>query len=526
MRIAVEPAARMQTLARLLDALSRAFDVEFVAASPTSRSDCDGLIHFGAAPRGADSVPTLRVIDAAGEAQPDEESITFDNGLEVPNALRGRTLRETALPAARLEVEDPTPTVLATVRGKPIWACDRAARLHVTSIAPVELGPDTTLRSRLRSGSFMALLPLVEFLRDVVEDSAWDDPPQHACFVFDDPNLHASRYGYIRYDALRRHAAQANYHVAMAMVPLDAWYAAPSAVRIFRTHPHLLSLTVHGINHVARELDRGDSADRVRCDLAQALRRVARFERRYGIPVARVMIAPHGTCSTVALDQLLALGFDGVSLEWPYWWLDGREDVLAGWEPADLSLGGTPIFPRHHLASASDDLVLRAYLRQPLVVYGHHGDLAGGLDVLETPAGLINSFDRTEWCSLGRIAETNYRIRRIDDDCAVVRCFSARARVAIPAGTTRLVLDTPRAGPRGAVRWLVDDGRRVVAAGAGDEVTVRSRSPVMVSLASLGSIDYRSLGTPRLGPWSVSRRVLVEGRDRLAPRVASIANRR
>src|SRR6185312_9261123 len=138
---------------------------------------------------------------------------------------------------------------------------------------------------------FMSLLPLVEFLRDVVGYADWDVPQQRACFVFDDPNLHASRYGFIRYDELSRHAAEVGYHAAMAMVPLDAWYAAPSARNIFREHSDVLSLTVHGIDHVARELDRGEAPERLRRSLAQALRRITKFEWRYAIPVSRVMIA-------------------------------------------------------------------------------------------------------------------------------------------------------------------------------------------------------------------------------------------
>jgi hypothetical protein len=526
-RVAVAPARIVESHARLLEALSRAFPVEFVPASLDGHSGCDAMICLEETAAPTCGVPTLLVTESSKNGGAAEKSVRFRHNPAGARALRGRALVEAALPASRLPAVDRGCTVLATAEDEPVWACDPERRLHVTSIRPLELEPEETLRGQFRPGRFMSLLPILEFLRDVVDEEAWELPPQRACFVFDDPNLHTSRYGYIRFKDLSRHASEVGYHAAMAMVPLDAWYAAPSAARIFRDNPTTLSLTVHGIDHLARELDRGNSPDDLRHRLAQALRRIDRFERRYGISVSRVMIAPHGTCSTVTLDQLLALGFDGASLEWPYWWLDATEDVLAGWEPADFSVSALPVMPRHHVAGLPDELVLRAYLRQPLIVYGHHGDLADGLEPLERTASLINELDQTEWSELRRIAEATYRIRRIDDDCAVLQSFSARARVRVPAGLTRFVLQPPMAcnGTR-PFRWFVDDGTHCVLVGPGEEVSVRSGATLSIRLASHGALDYRTLSARRPRAWSISRRALVEGRDRLVPRIDSITVRR
>ena len=78
------------------------------------------------------------------------------------------------------------------------------------------------MRDLLRPGRFLELLPLAHFLQMVTDAVPTE---LRACFVIDDPNLHALRYGHISYPALAQHAEEHGYHAAMAMIPLDAWFA-------------------------------------------------------------------------------------------------------------------------------------------------------------------------------------------------------------------------------------------------------------------------------------------------------------
>ena len=523
--VAVTPASIVDSHARLLSALSRAFDVVFEPSDGMASDRCVGQIVFGSRLARLTPLRTLFInANVEGDAGAGQ-SVFFEDTPTVPGCLRGQSLHEATL-CPLPDLNDEPVEILASAGGIPIWTRDVKSPTWTTTTEVAELRAGETLRSRLTTGRFAGILPVVEFLREVTEDSTWENPAPRACYVFDDPNLHATRYGYVRFSEIRDDAARAHYHVAMATVPLDMWYASRNAARIFRENPDTLSLTVHGMAHIARELDRNYPGAVYRQRFSHALRLIERFERKHGVPVSRVMIAPHGRCSTTALEELLAVGFDGASLEWPYWWFHGTEDILAGWEPADMSVGSLPVLPRHHLGSPRDDLVLRRYLRQPLIVYGHHADLAAGLDSLQATAELINGFGRTQWSDLRCISETNYRVKQIGGGRALVQSYSARARVALPADVTQIRLRGPAARASGSpLRWIVEDGERVVEVGDGDEVGVRPGASVQIRLAGHDRANRSTLSPLRLGPWSFGRRTLAEGRDRLTPRAALLSRK-
>ena len=48
--------------------------------------------------------------------------------------------------------------------------------------------------------------------------------------------------------------------------------------------------------------------------------------------------------------------------------------------------GGFPVVPRRGFRRPLDDVVLRAYLNQPLLLFGHQNDVADGLGFLERAA--------------------------------------------------------------------------------------------------------------------------------------------
>jgi hypothetical protein len=82
---------------------------------------------------------------------------------------------------------------------------------------------------------------------------------------------------------------------------------------------------------------------------------------------------------------------------------------LAGWEPAELLAGGLPVFPRLLITSPRDDLVLRSFLGQPLIVYLHHEDLVDGLGALVETAAFINREPGVRWGSAESLARSSYR---------------------------------------------------------------------------------------------------------------------
>ena len=284
------------------------------------------------------------------------------------------------------------------------------------AVAPAELEPGESLRERLAAGRCLALLALVNFLQGVTRERSIA-PPLSAAFVLDDPNLHWPSYGHVRYAELAGHAREHGYHVVIAMSPLDGWYANRRAVRIFKEHPAQLSICVHGNDHLGPELGRVVS-DREGLVLARhALARAAAFQRRTGIPFERVMVPPHEQLSEPAARGL-AGGFDAVRVAALPMDRSGppgtRRGARHGSTPSaalwrggrgrEIVAGGLPLLLRTGFNAPREDLVLRAFLGQPLVVYGHHDVLEHGHDVLADYASAIDALGDVCWTSLAGIA--------------------------------------------------------------------------------------------------------------------------
>jgi hypothetical protein len=449
---------------RTLDALERVFPVSFELAGPAGPDTADGVLVLG--PRSAVKIPAGLPRLVLPRAAPERDSracghaaaalasgpvrtvVLAPCGLARP--LRGRSIAETAPPAEQLsnpalpggQSSDFAPDVssgqpLASVAGRPIWwqLGDEAAAQSICTYALAELYDGEALRDHLRAGRFMGLLPLVHFLGQVLGADGWSLPPLRASFVIDDPNLHWSSYGFLKYGELVAHATRHGYHVGFATIPLDGWLVNRRAAALVRENPAALSLLMHGNDHVARELGRLNGDGEAEAAIAQALRRIAVLERRSGIAVERVMAPPHGACSEAALRAMFGLGVQAACISRPYPWRDAlpAPTALAGWHPAELVAGGLPVLPRYPIGHPREDLALRALLGQPLILYGHHGDFAQGLDLFAQAAADINGLGEVRWGPLGAIARDNYATRRVGK-VLHVRMYSRRVDVEVPAG--------------------------------------------------------------------------------------------
>ena len=271
--------------------------------------------------------------------------------------------------------------------------------------------------------------------------------------MIDDPNLHWPSYGFIDYRELVAHAVQHGYHVGFATVPLDGWLADRRVTALLAQSASVLSLSMHGNDHIARDLDRLSTDAQAEAAIAQALRRIAALERRSGVSVDRVMVPPHSACSEAALRAMFRLGIDAACSTKPHPW---RYDLpaatpLAGWHPAELVAGGIPVLPRYPFDAPREDLALQALLGYPLILYGHHGDFAQGLDFLAQAAGEIEALgDDVQWGPLSWIARGNFATRRLGETL-LVRMHARRIAIEVPAGVRelRLLVDEPLGGAAG-----------------------------------------------------------------------------
>jgi hypothetical protein len=439
-QVGILPAAQHRARARLFAALEEAYPVRFDGREEHSARGLDAIVAFGAGDTPALGLPTLTMHGKEStRSAPRLLALAVNGALARP--LRGARLTDAyATPLGDVGSHEVT---VAELDHAPAWVIDphsphpHAPDTHAphpypphrhapdthspnrrwrVACAPEELGPEEALRERLRPGRSLALLALAHFLAGLTAHLRPRQPPLHAAFVIDDPNLRRPRYGHLDYAELVSEARLHGYHVSVAMVPLDARLAHPGATRIFREGADHLSLCVHGNDHRGPELGRARSDADALALVAQALRRTAAFERRTGVAVDRVMAPPHERLSEPMARALRACGFRAVTTTRPYPWVADSSErswlarpptagPLAAWRPIDLVAGGLPVLLRADFRlHPREDLVLRAFLGQPLILYGHHDLLAGGPGALAEAAAQIDGLGDVRWSSLAAIA--------------------------------------------------------------------------------------------------------------------------
>ncbi len=530
--VGVFPAAERDGRRTLLEALEAAFPVRFVGRGPAEFRDLGGVLDFGDGDQAATAASVGIAALSLLATEPDEDGAMAVQALvesaELDRRLHGATLPDSRLGAALRAGGGLVPpagtTVLASHGGEPTWV--RAGALRTALLSPRELGAEEALRERLCDGRSAALLPLVHFLRELTAPIAWRPPPARASLLFDDPNLHWPSYGSVKLGALSAHARAHGYHAALATIPLDAWFAHPAAVRALKESEGAVSLAVHGNDHYGGELGRVRTEAEAVGLASQALRRVRAFARRTGVRVDPVMVPPHEECSEATVGGLRRCGFEGITMTRPFpWqaqsphsWLARPAGVgpLVGWRPADLA-DGLPVLLRHPIVGRSlAELRLRAFLDQPLILYGHQSDLLGGLDLLAGAVADVNRVGETRWCSLGEIAGASFETR-LDGSRLAVQLLTRRARVEIPSTAEELVVEGPAGDHRRSSERLLIAGQPQQ---PGEPVSVAPGATVEIELRDRDEVDIRSVAPPRRQPLALPRRALSEGRDRLLPLVS------
>lgn len=535
--VGVVPGLERGRRGRLFDALEAVYPIRFEARTPESLRGIDGLVVFGD-PGAADTVEAHRVprLVYAGPERPGGTlEVELGKHAALARALHGARLTERHAAGFTALIARGGENVMGRMAGFPAWVLtvDGGIRSHRVAVGPDELGPREALRNRLAPGRCLAMLALVQFIRDVTAGRRWEVPPPRAAIVIDDPNLRWPTYGHIDYVALSRSAVLHGYHVAIAMIPLDGRLAHPRAVRLFSEGRTRLSLCIHGNDHDGPELGRPRSLPEAIGPVAQAIRRSRAFERRTGVVVDPVMVAPHEQVSEPAMTALLACGYEAISGARPYNWIRSSPDLpwltrpadadaLVGWGSAELMPGGFPLLLRMDFEHPREELVIRAFLGQPVILYGHHDLLEGGTDQLEAVAAEVHRLGDVRWSSLAGIARAATETKR-GGDRLDLRMLGRRVRVEVPAGVGQIGIDTTALAPSLHARLTVRaGGTERMFFPALEEADVKVEHPGIVDVRlDDGGIDPASVATARrrLGP--LVRRLASEGRDRSAQRWAA-----
>jgi hypothetical protein len=330
----------------------------------------------------------------------------------------------------------------------------------------------------------------------------------------------------VNYREMLRHAAAGNYHVSIATIPLDTWYVHKSAGAIFKDNAERVSLLYHGNDHVSNELAQPLSPAAMHGILLQARSRVVRMEQRTGLRVARVMAAPHGACSELAIAEMARTGFEAACVSrgsLRYHNGNAAWSRSIGMKPCDI-IAGLPVIPRFGLSkSCANDVLIAAALHQPIVPFTHHAAVAEGYQLLDETAAFVNALGDVRWTNLGAISRSLYAQRRHGETFSV-RMYSKQITVAVPEGMSRLEVNRPWLPGQGSeeLSWrpIAGDRRwRTVL----DQAVIGVEGGATIEIAS-GGIErpiHGDAARPRLKP--VIRRLLTEARDRVLPSVHRIA---
>lgn len=519
-RVGVFPAAELYARQRTFDSLAALVPVRFEPSDEHCAADLDACIFLGEAPAAMpNSVPCYIWERNPAEFTSEASRVEFSDWPGLHHALRRRTLTEKSVREISSCSVGDGETVVASVNGHPVWTVRHL--VHRVTAEPPALGPNELLLSHLEPEHWLAVLPLLQFLRTVTRDIDWQPQPLKACFIFDDPNIHASTYGYVNFDQIARDAKARHYHVSMATVPMDAWYAHPETSRLFREQREYISLTVHGAEHTKNELAAGDGNREPL--LAAALRRIEKLEGKTHLPVSRVMVAPHGACSESTMAAMLKLGFEGTLI--PSYSLF-RWNPMRHW-PLNFGLtnvlwmaSGFPVAYRWGFGSpdTQENVSLAAFLGQPLIFYGHHWDCRPGIEILGRVADLVNRCGAT-WGDLQSVLRANYRTR-IVGDLLQVEMGARHISVRIPGNIKRISIHRPwmrEADLEQLSVTLGDGSQRLLCGGMSEPIEVVPGSHVTVYAPPKATIDYRQVDGPGVKLWPVLRRALAEARDRLRP---------
>ena len=448
-----------------------------------------------------------------------EIKVTFSNDAGVPFPFQGRSLQtKVAVKPEPLSLRGGE-RVLATCNGQPAWvvAETAGAKRHRSGFVLPEVGTGTVIKDVLNEQRFLEMLPLVHWLRELCADTAYGPPPLRACFIFDDPNLHWTHYGFVDFQEIAQRAARLNYHVTFATIPLDAWYAHAPTVQLFKNNRCHLSLTVHGNDHTRQELAQSYTPEARVSLLRQAIHRIERLESKTGLAVCRVMVPPHGACSEAMLAELPGCGFEAAcishgSLRAHNQGKSWTRDI--GYLPSEL-VQDCPVLPRWGFSKDSQSAaLLAAFLGQPLVFRGHHQDLKNGVELLDEMANFINGLGSVSWSNLTDLCRMNYQ----------AKSENATFRVS-PLGSG-IILQPPEYAAQLAIESLLPNARRrgwKILGLNGTVLEVHPGEPVLLTETFRGKISIVANDQPAVQTtkytnrpiiWPLVRRLLAEGRDR------------
>jgi hypothetical protein len=522
-RVAVAPAAEYEFRRHLFDMLSSQLEISFEPHTPGDYEGLQGLIALtGAAEAVREAsvrnVSCYEVILSQPVPVAEQRAMTFTTSPAVHRVFRGKTLADSSV--INFSPVSNSFESLAKVGDQVLWAVEQQGNQqhHCVGLDIPVLAERDFFHNHFRERQWFAMVPLLHFLRQLLDPDGWPAPEPRASFIIDDPNLHHRSYGYIDFEKLANHAAAHNYHATIATVPLDAWYFDRQVADLFQTHKKHISLMMHGVNHVADELARSYDEQDALSLLATGLRRIADLESRSGVAVARIMAAPHGAFAEFVADVMLRLGYEAacVSIGSLQRWNPQKH-----W-PANLGFSlaqplGSLAFPVFHRIGISEtEIRLSAFLGHPVIVATHHQDCISNFARLEFMANIINETN-VRWMGIEEISQTNF-VAKTNNRTLHIWPYSRRLTVPLSPEITEVeVCRSPYCGAFAIdLRNHRRDGTETVGLDAPARYRI-SNNTLEIFFPPSNAVDYNLVESKNVSLWPVVRRLLTEARDRTQP---------
>jgi hypothetical protein len=216
---------------------------------------------------------------------------------------------------------------------------------------------------------------------------------------------------------------------------------------------------------------------------------------------------------------MLRLGFESacVSIGSLIRWNSGKHwapDLGFSFAQA-LGTQGLPVF--HRTSTREIDIRLSAFLGHPIVIATHHQDCASNFALIEKLANMVNGISAVRWMPIETISRTNYA-SRFDKGVLQVKLFTRRAEIPLPEDAVTLMLQSSPFSQEASI-----DLRKEMSGDTGICQYRISNNVLHIFFPPKEYVDYKQVGPMKPGLWPITRRLLVETRDRVKPMLSLAA---
>jgi len=360
----------------------------------------------------------------------------------------------------RLNGSDEGVQQLITVDDFPFMALvgiEEAEVLFVASEGIVEI--DSEVSDATLAECFSRFVPHAMALQYAAGEECWRPCKAYASVIIDDPLLR-ERFGYLKFESLRRLADQYNFHASIAFIPHNFRRSSSRVTHMFIEDPAHLSICFHGNDHTHAELG-STNREFLGSLLSSAENRMELHQARTGLRCDRVMAFPQGNFSIEAMEVLKSHNFYAAVNRVPHP-LGQRTQLTIGElaQPAVLRYGSFPLFIRNPIEEVQDyDIAFNLFFGRPILIGEHH-------DTFKDPQALINVAARVNsvapgvrWANLESLVSESILIRKASEGTYRVRAYSSVVRVTNDSTSMRRYSIEWREAVKGAsVQQVLMDG--------------------------------------------------------------------